>query len=198
MTCSLRDLAAASVLASLHPTEQLALEAHLAKGCPECEGEIRTAGELAVELAFVVEAAPPEGLREKLLSKVTHEPRRPGVLLPGVLLDDKGILIKRPDEMAWKPFIPGVDRKLLHTDGDRRYRSYLLSFEPGAKLFKHRHPEVEEILVISGDVHVSGMHMKAGDYCRASADSIHEESWSDAGCVLFVVASMDNHLVNGV
>jgi hypothetical protein len=39
------------------------------------------------------------------------------------------------------------------------------------------------------------MHMKAGDYCRASADSIHEESWSDEGCVLFIVASMDNHLV---
>lgn len=191
MTCPLRDLAAASVLASLHSTEQVALEAHLAKGCTECESEIRAAGELAAELALVSEAAPPLSLREKLLSKVAQESRK-----PGVLLEDKGILIKRPDELAWKPFIPGIDRKLLHTDGDRRYRSYLLRFEPGAKLFKHRHPEVEEILVISGDVHISGMHMKAGDYCRAGADSVHEESWSDQGCVLFVVASMDNHVVS--
>lgn len=191
MTCSLREMAAASVLASLQPSEQAALDAHLAKGCSECESEIRAAGELALELASLVETAPPVGLREKVLAKVTQESRS-----PGVLLEEKGILIKRPDELAWRAFIPGIDRKLLHTDGDRRYRSYLLRFEPGAKLFKHRHPEVEEILVISGDVHISGMHMKAGDYCRAGADSIHEESWSDAGCVLFVVASMDNHPVS--
>jgi anti-sigma factor ChrR (cupin superfamily) len=191
MTCALRGVAASSVLATLNSSDQVALERHLAKGCSECEREIRAAGELAADLALLVEAAPPVSLREKLLSKLTQESRK-----PGVLLEDQGILIKRPDEMAWKPFLPGVDRKLLHTDGDRRYRSYLLRFEPGAKLFKHRHPEVEEILVISGDVHVSGMHMKAGDYCRAGADSIHEESWSDAGCVLFVVASMDNHLVS--
>ena len=191
MTCPLRDMAAASVLASLQCAEQVTLAVHLAKGCSECESEIRVVGELSADLALAVEAAPPASLREKLLSKLTQESRT-----PGLLLEDNGILIKRPDELAWKSFIPGIDRKLLHTDGDRRYRSYLLRFEPGAKLFKHRHPEVEEILVISGDVHISGMHMKAGDYCRAGADSVHEESWSDAGCVLFVVASMDNHLVS--
>ncbi len=188
MTCSMRDLAAASVLARLQSSEKEALEAHLAKGCSECEEELAVAGNLAADLALAVEAAPPANLREKLLARL--KPQK-----PGVLLDEGGILIKRPDEMGWKSFIPGIDRKMLHTDTDRRYRSYLLKFEPGAKLFKHRHPEVEEILVISGDVHISGAHMKAGDYCRAGADSIHEESWSDGGCVLFVVASMDNHLV---
>jgi anti-sigma factor ChrR (cupin superfamily) len=191
MSCSLRETAAASVLAALPASDQSVLDAHLAQGCAACESEIRAAGELAAELALAAEAAPPVGLRARLLATVATKPR-----VPGVLLEEQGILIKRPDELAWKSFIPGVDRKLLHTDADRRYRSYLLRFEPGAKLFKHRHPEVEEILVISGDVHISGLHMRAGDYCRAGADSIHEESWSDAGCVLFVVSSMDNHVVS--
>jgi anti-sigma factor ChrR (cupin superfamily) len=190
MTCTFQDLAAASVLASLSPSEQQALDSHLAKGCAECEAELAAARNLAGDLALAVEAAPPANLRDRLLSKLNPDKRA-----AGLLLDEAGILIKRPEEMGWKSFIPGIDRKMLHTDTDRRYRSYLLKFEPGAKLFKHRHPEVEEILVVSGDVHISGQHMKAGDYCRAGEDSIHEESWSDEGCVLFVVASMDNHLV---
>jgi anti-sigma factor ChrR (cupin superfamily) len=185
----MRDLAAASVLAGLQASEQTALDAHLAQGCAECEEEIRVARELTADLAVAVETAPPADLRERLLSNLT--PR-----IPGLLLEDRGILIKRPDEMGWKRFIPGIDRKVLHTDADRRYRSYLLKFEPGAKLFKHRHPEVEEILVISGDVHISGLHMKTGDYCRAASDSVHEESWSEGGCVIFVVSSMDNQVVS--
>lgn len=191
MTCSMREFATASVLGSLQAAEPQAFDAHLAKGCPQCEAELRAAGELAVDLASAVEVAPPPTLRDKLVANISQASRT-----PGVLLEESGILIKRPEELAWKKFIPGVDRKMLHRDAGRRYTSYLLRFEPGAKLFKHRHPEVEEILVISGDVHVSGMHMKAGDYCRAGADSIHEESWSDSGCVLFVVASMDNQLVS--
>jgi len=186
----MRDLAAASVLASLQPTEWTALEAHLAQGCPACDEELRLAHEIALGLATAVEAEPPAALRAKLLVKLSPSP-----LAPGILLKDQGILIKRPDELGWRSFIPGIEQKMLHTDTDRRYRSYLLRFEPGAKLFKHRHPEVEEILVISGDVHISGVDMRAGDYCRADADSVHDESWSDAGCVIFVVASMDNHIV---
>jgi anti-sigma factor ChrR (cupin superfamily) len=191
MTCSMSELAAASVLGRLDAQDESALTAHLAKGCGICGQELRATAELGADLAMAFEAAPPQNLRDKLLARVSLESNK-----PGVLLEDRGILIKRPDELAWKPFIPGIDRKLLHTDTDRRYRSYLLRFEPGAKLFKHRHPEVEEILVISGDVHVSGLHMKAGDYCRAGADSIHDESWSDNGCVLFVSSSMDNQVVS--
>jgi anti-sigma factor ChrR (cupin superfamily) len=186
----MRDHAVASVLGYLQPAEHSALEAHLKQGCSMCEQELRLAQEIALDLATAVEAEPPAALRSKLLGKLS-----PSSQAPGVLLKDKGLLIKRPDELDWRPFIPGVDRKMLHTDTDRRYRSYLLRFEPGAKLFKHRHPEVEEILVISGDIHISGVDMRAGDYCRADADSVHDESWSDAGCVLFVVASMDNHIV---
>ena len=186
MTCPMRELAATSVLGCLSPAERSQLDVHLSDGCQECEQELRAVGELAVGLATAVAAEPPATLRAKLLA---------GVCPPGVLHDQAGILIKRPDDQPWKRFIPGIDRKILHTDPERRYRSYLLRFEPGAKLFKHSHPEVEEILVVSGDVHISGLHMREGDYCRASAESVHEEAWSDNGCVIFVVSSMDNQVV---
>ncbi len=187
MNCPLRELAATSVLGGLSPAEQAQLDAHLSDGCPVCREEIRVTGQLAADLASAVEAPPPPRLREKLLAGIQRG--------PGVLFDRGGILIKRPDDQPWNRFIPGIDRKILHTDPARRYRSYLLRFEPGAKLFKHSHPQVEEILVVSGDVHISGLHMQAGDYCRAGAESIHEESWSETGCILFVVSSMDNQVV---
>ncbi len=188
MTCPLRELAAASVLARLDPFEQAELDAHLATGCSVCEAELRATSELAADLAESVSATPPPALRDRLMAQL--KPKS-----PGTLFDQGGILIKRPDDMGWKRFVPGIDRKILHNDPERRYRTYMLRFEAGAKLFKHFHPEVEEIVVLSGDVHIAGLHMKTGDYCRASAESIHEESWSDAGCVLFVTSSTDNQVV---
>jgi anti-sigma factor ChrR (cupin superfamily) len=184
------DLAAASVLARLDCGDQVALAVHRERGCPECEREIREASELAASLTPAHAAAPPHSLREKVLALT-----RATAPTPGLLHDEQGILIKRPDELEWKQFVPGIERKILHTDAQRRYRSYLLRFAPGARLFKHHHPEVEEVLVLSGDVSLHGIGMKTGDYCRAGADTVHEESYSEGGCVVFISASMDNRPV---
>ncbi|MEI9815329.1 MAG: cupin domain-containing protein [Acidobacteriota bacterium] len=104
-------------------------------------------------------------------------------------------MIARAEELNWRRLTRGIDVKTLHTDTDRRYRTVLLRFAPGAKLFKHRPPEVEEVFVVSGDVWIHGQRMSAGDYCRADADSIHEESYSENGCLVLISASMDNHPV---
>jgi anti-sigma factor ChrR (cupin superfamily) len=186
MSCALIEIAATSVLGALDARERALLDRHLAQGCPDCERELVQASELVADLAEATPVPPPASLRDRVLASVAANDNT-----PGLLLDTGGVLIKRSDELTWLPFLPGIERKLLHTDPERRYRSFLLRLEPGARLYKHHHPDVEEILLLSGDINVSGIEMRVGDYCRASADSIHEESFSINGCVMFVSASMD-------
>jgi len=177
-----------SVLGTLASTERSAFDAHFERGCSICAGEIHLAAEIAIGLAPEME--PPGTLRTKVLDRITAGPT------PGVVNPKPGITISRAAELGWRKLTRGIDVKTLHTDTDRRYRSVLLRFAPGAKLFKHRHPKVEEVFVVSGDVWIHGLRMSAGDYCRADADSIHEESYSENGCIVFISASMDNHPVS--
>jgi anti-sigma factor ChrR (cupin superfamily) len=188
--CPMRELAAMSVLGALTDAESSALNAHLAQGCDACQQEIRMAGEIGVGLGEAVATDPPASLRDKLLSSIKERPP-----VPGVLLHEQGIFIARPDELPWRQLAPGVEVKLLHRDTVRRYQSVLLRIAPGASLYRHHHPEAEEVFVLSGDVSIFGKRMFAGDYCHAEADSIHPESYSECGCVMFIVASMGNHPV---
>ena len=188
--CSMRELSALSILGRLTAEESSALAEHLAEGCESCAGEIRLAGEIGVGLAAATAAEPPVSLREKLMAKVVEAPRA-----PGTLFHEQGIFISRSEEFPWRQLAPGVEVKLLHRDTVRRYQSVLLRLAPGASLYKHRHPEAEEVFVLSGDVSILGKRMFAGDYCHAESDSIHPESYSESGCVMFIVASMGNHPV---
>lgn len=184
--CSMQDLAALSVLGALTPEESTSLAAHLAEGCDACDREIRLAGEISVGLADTAAVEPPTSLRDKLLAKVAETPR-----LPGILLHEQGIFISRPEELPWRELAPGVEVKVLHRDTIRQYQSMLLRIAPGGALYKHYHPESEEVFVLSGDISILGKRMFAGDYCHAEADTIHEASYSESGCTLFVVGGID-------
>lgn len=176
-----------SVLGALASAERSAFAAHFERGCSVCANEIHLAAEIAMGLAPEIE--PPVTLRTRVLDRIAATPE------PGVVSPKPGITISHGEELGWRKLTRGIDVKTLYTDTDRRYRSVLLRFAPGAKLFKHRHPKMEEVFVVSGEVWIHGLRMSVGDYCRADADSIHEESYSDNGCVVFISASMDNHPV---
>ena len=42
---------------------------------------------------------------------------------------------------------------------------------------------------------VSGEVVRAGDYCRAYADTVHEESFSETGCLFLLMASQHNEML---
>ena len=67
--------------------------------------------------------------------------------------------------------------------------------DPGARLPRHRHDDVEELYILSGDLSVSGEVVRAGDYCRAYADTVHEESFSETGCLFLLMASQHNEML---
>lgn len=190
--CPLRESAAAYVLSDLSSGQRIVFEAHMAGGCAVCEQEMRAAGEIAAGFGSIASADPPSSLREKLLARIASAPR-----VPGLLFQHQGLIISRSSELDWQPLGPGVDFKVMHTDTDRRYNTMLVRMVPGAHYTAHRHVDVEEVFMISGDMNVAGVIMHAGDYCRGGADTLHGETSSEGGCVMLVMASPDNEPFEG-
>lgn len=189
--------AALFALGSLGGEEKAEFERHLQQGCAVCEEEIRSLDEVARDLAFSAPpAAPSSRVRERLHeslaagsnSKVGSHPQ-PSSASEGMLLQEPGLLISRSSDMSWEAVAPGILRKLLFEDSKRRYNTSLLRVEAGTRYPSHRHADVEEILVLEGDLHIHGVVMRAGDYCRAEPDSIHQETFTEGGCVLLQLTS---------
>ena len=192
-----KSWAALFALGSLGGQEKVLFERHLQKGCPVCEQEIRSLDDVVRDLALSASpAAPSSRVRERLLESlgagskpVVASYSDSSVASQGVLLQHPGLLISRSSDMSWEAVAPGILRKLLFVDPKRRYNTSLLRGEAGTRYPSHRHADVEEILVLEGDLHLHGVVMGAGDYCRAEPGSIHEETFTEAGCLLLQLTS---------
>jgi anti-sigma factor ChrR (cupin superfamily) len=191
LTCSdFRELAPSYALGALDADEEAAFEKHLRLGCPACEAELRAFEDVAAELGQAVAQEPPADLRQRLLSKLAAAPR-----VPGTVYEKGGVVVFRPDEMAWRNLLPGIQIKLLSNEPDRRYSTTLVRMDPGTRYPRHRHADVEEIFLLSGDLHLGDDAMRPGDYCRAEAGSIHGETYSVSGCVFLLRASRADQLL---
>ncbi len=189
--------AALFVLGSLRGEEKAAFVQHVYEGCVVCEQEIDGLADVMESLSLAAPPVEPPGIvRRQLLDSLTTESQksvaRPELLQKaarGILLQQTGLLIARSADMPWEQVAPGISRKILSVDSIRSYSTCLIRAEAGARYPRHRHADVEELLVLEGDLHVHGVIMHAGDYCRAEPDSIHEETYTEGGCILLQVAS---------
>lgn len=102
-----------------------------------------------------------------------------------------GVTIVRPDVAAWQPHpaATGVTMKLLFRDPRSGVYTALLRLAPGAQLPRRRHVAAEEALLVSGLATVGGHEMRAGEYCRAESETIHEVISTTTGCTFFVCGS---------
>ena len=107
----------------------------------------------------------------------------------------EGILIARSAEVAWRPMGEGIAFKLLHRDKARRYSTSLIRMDAGTRLPRHKHGGVEELYILSGDLSIAGEVARAGDYCRAETGTVHDETFSESGCLFLLMASQDNHVM---
>jgi hypothetical protein len=87
------------------------------------------------------------------------------------------------DAGEWTQVVPGVSMKKLHkgTVG----RSFLLRLDAGAAIPRHGHEADEECIVMSGEVRMGEMTLRAGDYHLARPGSWHAEIESPTGALLF-------------
>ena len=99
-------------------------------------------------------------------------------------------------EGEWRDLpIPGISARRLYLDGERRYVTTLLRMAPGASYPRHRHTEPEECYVLEGDLSVGATTYHAGDYQRAETGSIHEVQSSENGCLLLIMASLNDEIL---
>ena len=183
-----RDLAALYTLGAMGGDELREFELHLAEGCEVCADEVAAFAPVVAELGYdTAPQAPSIELRTRMLDRITAEG----------LTSDHPVVVKDrfhfvgSQWLAWQPGnAPGVEVKMLSLDKERGYYTTLVRMEPGATLAPHRHADIEESYVMEGELLVSGMLMRPGDYCRADAGSMHTGVTTTTGCVFIAVASL--------
>ena len=97
-----------------------------------------------------------------------------------------GTVTLREREGEWITIAPGITRKLLRSDPATARLSYLLRLEPGVVAPAHAHTQVEECLVLEGDVLVGEQHLGSGDWHVAMPGSSHESFRTIGGCLVFI------------
>lgn len=97
-----------------------------------------------------------------------------------------------PESLEWKP--TRFDRvwiKVLYENAGLGEMTCLLKMEPGASIPFHRHPELEQTLVLSGSMRDHDGVANAGDYIWRKPGSYHDNT-SDTGCVALAIYRKPN------
>ena len=126
-------------------------------------------------------ATPPPGLRDQVLDRIAGE--RPPVFTVGISL------FARSAAMEWLPYAPGVEVKLLYADPATGAQTVLVRMAPNVPFPEHPHPAIEDLFLIEGEAYVGDVLMRAGDYCRAPADTEHNDVRSGPSGALSLVVS---------
>ncbi len=108
----------------------------------------------------------------------------------------KGLTFIKASEGTWREIAPGVTAKLLSFDPASRRITTLLRFAPGTRYAPHRHAAVEELYVLEGGCRIAGRPMSVGDYHRAEAGTVHQDTSTDDGCLLLAISSPQNETVS--
>jgi len=181
---SMTDRAALYALGTLTQNEARAFEDHLAGGCDECVAELRASEQVTRSLAFLeTEVEPPPRVYERVVGFVTQAPP-----LKAAAAHARGELTTvRKDDGQWFESSPGVMVKRLFENPETGSFTTLVRMLPGAVGTLHRHPGIEECIILEGDFHVAGGRLGPGDYHIAGASSIHDKPYSIGGALLLII-----------
>lgn len=179
-----QEKAALYVFGALQGAELSAFEEHLRDGCTFCNGEVEAFRLVSTEIRDGI-GDPPDSTREKLFDRIVAA----GVAEQPIVEKD-GLRFVRGEMTPWVALpVAGVEVKLLSADAERSATTQLVYMAPGARYPDHRHGDTEDLYVLQGDLTVSGVLMKAGDYCRAEPGSKHTNINTREGCVFISTTS---------
>lgn len=136
------------------------------------------------------EQTPSELTRKRLLGAVASEAETAEIpVVQKSQLSTPQFHSLRLDEGKWNRLAEGVFVKTLFIDREKDLVTSLVKLEPGARFPRHRHPGIEESVVILGDCHVNGDVLTPGDYRRADAGTTDGEITTINGTTYLVIAS---------
>lgn len=113
---------------------------------------------------------PPADLLDSILERIAAEQSE---------LGDK--LLQSFAEGDWQATLPGIERKQLWSP-----QTFMLRCQPGAVIPHHAHGQMENIVVIMGDLEVGGRMLTSGDYHASPSKSLHGDTRTRRGCVFLV------------
>ena len=185
--------AAVYALGCTSAEDRLAFESHLSQ-CASCAAELSELAETLVAIAKEDEPIAPiihGDMRQNFLERLQARGGSPASEAKnGILLDQAGVLISRPESMDWQlASASGIWAKPLFTDPRTHSVTSLVRMDPGVHYPPHRHAGAEEVFLLSGDLNLEGQSMKSGDYCHAETGSVHGESYTKSGCLFILRAS---------
>lgn len=97
------------------------------------------------------------------------------------------------DEKSWTPTpYPGVRTRELST-ASPEFAVIMVALDPGATFPSHEHHGSEDVYILSGDAHIEGHLLQAGDFMHSEPGSHHEEMNSPSGCRAIIVTSRKNY-----
>src|SRR6185295_12480056 len=116
---------------------------------------------------------PPSGLKDKVLKRIDrgtsalNADALKTAALTGLRFLDAG-------ERGWKQLpVPGASIKLLSRERDRGYAVLLGKLDPGVKYPAHTNVGPEDFYILTGDLHIGDLKLRAGDFHHADAGSLH-------------------------
>ena len=130
---------------------------------------------------------PPPSLKSRVMAQIALEPQERG--------EPRPFLFVRPDQGEWQAIGPGVLLKVLHQDPEGARMTSLVRLAPGGQLDAHRHAQVEELYVLEGSCLCAGVLLRAGDYHRAEAGTVHPVTVSEQGCLALVMTCSANEML---
>jgi anti-sigma factor ChrR (cupin superfamily) len=184
----------------LEDHERAALEEHLNSGCAFCESQLmQSREEVACLIANGVPIVePPAGLRSRVLAiadarPASGDPVQIGQDSDGPRTGEAHVV--RSGEGVWNEMQPGISVKKLYVDRERGTVSMLIRMSPGASYGRHFHAGAEQFLLLEGDLREGEKVMTAGDYQWLPAGSTHGRQSTETGCLVFVVRSLHDQML---
>lgn len=101
-----------------------------------------------------------------------------------------GSATHRLDEGQWIRRSADCEIKILNHDRATGVYSYLLRLGPAGTIAPHSHRQAEECLILSGEIEVGGVTLKAGDYQAFAPGTAHTRIVSRTGALVFIRAEL--------
>jgi len=186
-----RDRAALYTIGALQDDDLREFEHHLlVDACAMCAAEVAEFSSVTEDLVYALPLqTPPSALRSRVLNHVAVQ----GMTATHPVIEKDQQKFVSAQWLNWKPGnAPGIEMKVLSVDKERALYTTLVRMAPGSSILSHRHADIEESYIMEGELLVSGVLMRPGDYCRAEAGSMHTGVTTKTGCVFISVASLND------
>ena len=178
--CGQSELTSAYAAQALPAADVAAAEAHIA-GCPHCQRELEALRPVVDRfVSWPTDVLrPPTSLQARLAQRIAEETGREPMPPPAPQW-------REPD---WEQVAPGIECKLLATDGARHRVSMLVRLAPGARYPAHTHAGVEELHLLDGELWIDERKLLPGDFNYGPRGASDERVWSETGCTCVLITS---------